>query len=64
MEFDIGEKHLGLIVWENAFAATPLPGDLFRGPYDERWAFVGSDIRRVHVGTVVAEVFPESGRAV
>lgn len=31
------EVHYGLIVWDNAFAATPLPDGLFCGPYDERW---------------------------
>jgi hypothetical protein len=31
-------SHYGLIVWENAFAANPLPKELFRGPYDEHWS--------------------------
>jgi hypothetical protein len=28
-EFEREERHLGVIVWENAFAATPFPRDLF-----------------------------------
>ena len=35
--FDIGEKQLGVIVWENAVARIPLSRALFTGPYDERW---------------------------
>lgn len=35
--FDLGEKHLGVIVWENAVARIPLSRELFTGPYDERW---------------------------
>jgi hypothetical protein len=34
----VDKSHYGLIVWENAFAANPLPKDLFRGPYDEYWS--------------------------
>ncbi len=35
--FDLDEKHLGVIVWENAFARIPLSRDLFKGQYDQRW---------------------------
>lgn len=34
---NVAEKHIGVIVWENSFAATRLPDELFRGPYDECW---------------------------
>ncbi len=37
--FDIGEKQLGVIVWENAVARIPLSRELFTGPYDERWGY-------------------------
>ena len=37
--FDIGEKQLGVIVWENAVARMPLSRELFTGPYDERWGY-------------------------
>lgn len=52
VDFNIFECHAGVIVWENAFAATPLPADLFRGPYDEVW---GGDGSRTHLGAGVAE---------
>ncbi|HYI10939.1 MAG TPA: hypothetical protein VEK57_17920 [Thermoanaerobaculia bacterium] len=55
VDFNISERHTGVIVWENAFAATPLPADIFRGPYDERWGREGNRIRRVHLGAGVAE---------
>jgi hypothetical protein len=35
LNFDTEEKHLGVIVWANAFAAIPFPRDLFCGEYDE-----------------------------
>lgn len=59
VDFDITERHIGVMVWENAFAATPLPADLFRGPYDERWGRDGQGIRRLHVGEILAECLPE-----
>lgn len=48
----VDEVHFGVIVWENAFAATPLPDGLFRGPYDEYWSAKpdGSGNTRTHVG--------------
>lgn len=36
-DFDTEEEHLGVIVWENAFASLPLPRQLFGGRYDERY---------------------------
>jgi hypothetical protein len=56
VNFDIGERHTGAIVWENAFAATPFPDELFRGKYDERWGRRGSVITKLHEGEVVKEV--------
>jgi hypothetical protein len=55
VDFDISESHIGAMVWENAFAANPLPGELFRGQYDERWGSSGRGIGRLHLGSVVAE---------
>jgi hypothetical protein len=48
----VDEAHFGVIVWENAFAATPLPPGLFRGPYDEYWSAKpeGGGNTRTHVG--------------
>jgi hypothetical protein len=37
--FDIGEKQLGVIVWENAVARISLSRELFTDPYDERWGY-------------------------
>lgn len=39
--FDADETRLGVIVWENAVARTPLPRDFFNGPFDERWGVEG-----------------------
>jgi hypothetical protein len=48
----VDEVHFGVIVWENAFAATPLPMGLFRGPYDEYWSAKpnGAGNEQTHVG--------------
>jgi hypothetical protein len=35
--FEYGEKQLGVIVWENAFARIPLSRELFTGSFDQRW---------------------------
>jgi hypothetical protein len=40
--FDLGEKQLGVLVWENAVARIPLSRELFTGPYDERWGAKGN----------------------
>ena len=50
-EFDFGELGLGVIVWDNAYADIPLPMDIFRGPYDERWSVVDNDQRLTFRGT-------------
>lgn len=44
------ERHTGVIVWENAFAAAPFPRDLFLGLYDERWSAIEGSMRRTHLG--------------
>ena len=41
--FDADDRHLGVIVWENAVARIPLSRDLFNGPYDMRWGVEGND---------------------
>jgi excisionase family DNA binding protein len=41
---------LRAIVYENPHAANPLPADIFRGPFDERWGRDGDVIRRVYAG--------------
>jgi hypothetical protein len=49
------EPQMGVIVWENVFATTALPADLFRGPLDERWGGNQQRVRCTHLGAAVAE---------
>lgn len=53
------EEQLGVIVWENVFAATPLPRDLFIGAFDERWSRSGDSICRTYVGRGLAEYYAD-----
>jgi hypothetical protein len=53
--FDVEERHLGVIVWENAVARIPLSRDLFTGPYDLRWGVEGSDQTIVFEGKIFRE---------
>jgi hypothetical protein len=46
---------LGVIVWENSFAATPLPRDLFNGEYDEIYGLEDKNRQRVFAGKGVLE---------
>ena len=50
LDFDREEQHLGVIVWENAFASIPFPRDLFRGDYDEIYGVVDGRQPRVFAG--------------
>ena len=43
-----------VIVCENPFARRPLPHELFRGPYDERWEAV-QEMKRTYVGSALQE---------
>jgi len=54
--FDVGEKQLGVIVWENAGARIPLLRELFNGPYDERWGYEDGHQSIVYRGTKLAEL--------
>lgn len=50
--FDITETVLRVVIYENPFAAIPLPRNLFQGPYDERWGVQDPDnIVRLFTGT-------------
>lgn len=55
-DFDVDERHLGVIVWENAVARIPLSRDLFTGPYDLRWGVEGADQTIVFEGEVLREL--------
>ena len=50
LDFDTEEQQLGVIVWENAFAAIPLPRDLFCGHYDEIYGVEDGRQPRVFAG--------------
>lgn len=50
IDFDVDEKRLGVIVWENAFAGIPFPRGMFLGPYDERCGVDGDVITRNYAG--------------
>ena len=55
-DFDSDEQHLGVIVWENNFARIPLPRDLFRGRFDERYGVDDQGcLQRIYVGDGVLE---------
>lgn len=59
-DFDCGELGLGVIVWDNAYADIPLPKDIFRGPYDERWSVVDNDQRLTFRGAGIVAVEPDA----
>jgi hypothetical protein len=50
LDFDSEEKQLGVIIWENAFAATPFPRDLFCGDYDEIYGVQDGSQPRIFAG--------------
>ena len=50
VDFDIDEKLVSVIVWENAFARIPFPREMFAGFYDERWGIDGDVITRIFAG--------------
>jgi hypothetical protein len=55
-DFDHEEEHVGVIVWENAFARIPFPRHLFCGEYDERYGLDDEgNLRRVYAGSGVLE---------
>lgn len=52
--FDLNEKELAVIVWENAVARIPLPRELFTGPYDRRWGYEDGNQLIVFTGEKLA----------
>lgn len=44
------ETALRTIICDNPHAANPLPRDIFRGPFDERWSHVDGKIAPTYVG--------------
>ena len=49
-------RRVRVVVYDNPFARIPLPQDLFRGPFDERWGVDGEFMRRVYVGSELAAI--------
>jgi hypothetical protein len=52
-----------VVVHENPFAKIPLPRELFRGPYDERYGGDEGRIRRVFCGEQLAELEKNASEA-
>jgi hypothetical protein len=55
-KFDLDERRLGVIVWENAVARIPLPRELFTGSYDKRWGVEGGSQKIVFCGEGLTEL--------
>jgi hypothetical protein len=49
------ETQVCTIVWENAYAKTPLPESVFRGDFDIRWGRDGEYQRITYAGSGIAE---------
>ncbi len=47
---DLRTRVLRVVVHENPFARRPLPCELFRGPYDERFGPDGDHVTRLYAG--------------
>ncbi len=56
IDFDVDEKRVGVIVWENAHARVPLPRDMFLGSYDVRWGVEGDVITQIFTGKGILEL--------
>jgi hypothetical protein len=54
--FDAYEMQAGVIVWESAGAAIPIPRDMFTGPYDVRWGIEPPDQTIVLQGEKLREL--------
>jgi hypothetical protein len=55
-KFDAEERHLGVIVWENAAARIPLSRELFTGRYDQRWGVEGENQTIVFQGDALRKL--------
>jgi hypothetical protein len=64
-EKDYELKELRVVVYENPYARRRLPGEMFRGPYDERYALANGYVTRVFAGGKILDLekleamFPE-----
>ena len=60
---DLSLSQLRVVVHENPFSRIQLPSELFRGPYDERYAGSEGRIVRVFCGNQLASLEEESREA-
>lgn len=58
VDFDLKERELGVVVFENPFARIPLSSNMFIGPYDKRYKWEGNSLERVFVGTEIMRLYP------
>lgn len=56
---DLSLRQLRVVVHENPYARMPLPGELFRGPYDERYGGLDGRIQLLYQGDEIARL-PET----
>ena len=49
-------KPLRVVVHENPYARIPLPAELFRGPWDERYGGLDGRIQQLFIGDEVARL--------
>jgi hypothetical protein len=50
-----GERHLGVIFWDNHLASIRFPPTLFCGPFDEHFSLTGAEIGRTFIGSGLLE---------
>ena len=55
-ERDVSLRQLRVVVHENPYARIPLPSELFRGPYDERYGSDEGAIQRLYEGVEIAKI--------
>jgi excisionase family DNA binding protein len=47
---------LRTIVYESPYATSPLPKEIFRGAYDQRWSRVGDQMAPIYVGSALEDL--------
>jgi hypothetical protein len=55
---------LRVVVIENLFARIPLPADIFRGYFDERWQYKNNKCKRIFAGGKLKELEALKGKSV
>lgn len=57
---DFRHRPLRVVVHENPYGRIPLPADLFRGPWDERYGPRDGSIQQLFQGQKIAELPPKN----